>query len=264
MPYPDGPLKTRAVVKPGVYTLIPPEGRVFNVIPGIKDCQTTILCSPKIGASFVMYVGTALPGGGTTMTYGKEDGIESFIWVMDGDGKLELKVGGESKTYGPGGYVYAPSGVGIDFKNTTDKPVRFILYKQRYVPHPDPKVGPHAVFGNTNDIEERIYDGMDNVFVRDLLPVDEAFDMNFHILTFLPGGCHPFIETHVQEHGAYIYEGQGMYRLDDDWVPVQAEDFMWMGPYCKQACYGTGLGRISYIYSKDCHRDVNLYPHTMK
>ena len=119
-----------------------------------------------------------------------------------------------------GGYAYAPAGVGISFRNGTDKPLRFLLYKQRYIPHPDPAMQPYAVFGNTNDIEERIYDNMENVFVRDLLPVDERFDMNMHILSFAPGGCHPFVETHVQEHGAYLYEGEGLYLLNDDWVPV--------------------------------------------
>ena len=114
------------------------------------------------------------------------------------------------------------------------------------------------LFGNTNDIEERIYDNMENVFVRDLLPVDERFDMNMHILSFAPGGCHPFVETHVQEHGAYLYEGEGLYLLNDDWVPVKAEDFIWMGAYCKQCCYGVGLTRLSYIYSKDCHRDAEI------
>ena len=118
--------------------------------------------------------------------------------------------------------------VGISFRNETDKPLRFLLYKQRYIPHPDPAMQPYAVFGNTNDIEERIYDNMENVFVRDLLPVDERFDMNMHILSFAPGGCHPFVETHVQEHGAYLYEGEGLYLLNDDWVPVKAEDFIWM------------------------------------
>lgn len=111
--------------------------------------------------------------------------------------------------------------MGISFRNGTDKPLCFLLYKQRYIPHPDPAMQPYAVFGNTNDIEERIYDNMENVFVRDLLPVDERFDMNMHILSFAPGGCHPFVETHVQEHGAYLYEGEGLYLLNDDWVPGQ-------------------------------------------
>ena len=142
--------------------------------------------------------------------------------------------------------------------SVTGRTSPFLLYKQRYIPHPDPAMQPYAVFGNTNDIEERIYDNMENVFVRDLLPVDERFDMNMHILSFAPGGCHPFVETHVQEHGAYLYEGEGLYLLNDDWVPVKAEDFIWMGAYCKQCCYGVGLTRLSYIYSKDCHRDAEI------
>ena len=62
----------------------------------------------------------------------------------------------------------------------------------------------------------------------------------------------------VQEHGAYLYEGEGLYLLNDDWVPVKAEDFIWMGAYCKQCCYGVGLTRLSYIYSKDCHRAAEI------
>ncbi|WP_245392078.1 (S)-ureidoglycine aminohydrolase [Pseudodesulfovibrio indicus] len=154
------------------------------------------------------------------------------------------------------GYVYAPPGKGVGFASAGDAPVRILLYKQRFVPHPDPEMRrPWMVTGSIRAIEERFYDNMENVFVRDLLPVDEAFDMNFHTLAFLPGGCHPFVETHVQEHGAYIYEGQGLYLLDEEWIPVQTEDFLWFAPYCKQACYGTGLTRMEYIYSKDCHRD---------
>ena len=205
MGYPSDLLSSRAVVKPGMYAIIPPEGRVFNVIPGIEGCRMTILCTPKMGAGFVQHIGTALPGGGTTMPYGASGLIETFIYVLDGEGSLTVTVGGRTEVMPQGGYAYAPAGVGISFRNETDKPLRFLLYKQRYIPHPDPAMQPYAVFGNTNDIEERIYDNMENVFVRDLLPVDEPFDMNMHILSFAPGGCHPFVETHVQEHGAYVF-----------------------------------------------------------
>ena len=82
--------------------------------------------------------------------------------------------------------------------------------------------------------------------------------MNFHILTFQPGGCHSFIETHVQEHGMYITSGEGVYRLGDDWIPVQREDFLWMGAFCQQCVYASGREPMSYIYSKDCNRDVEL------
>ncbi|MGD9215914.1 MAG: hypothetical protein PVJ84_13935 [Desulfobacteraceae bacterium] len=47
-------------------------------------------------------------------------------------------------------------------------------------------------------------------------------------------------------------------RLDETWIPVQAEDFIWFAPFCKQACYGTGLESMEYIYSKDCHRDETV------
>lgn len=258
MGYPSDILSSRAVVIPGMYAVIPPEGRVFNVIPGIENCQMTVLCTPKIGAGFVQSIGTALPQGGTTIPYGSDADTEAFIYHLDGEGALTVTVDGRTEVLEQGGYAYAPAGAGIHFTNATDKPLRFLLYKQIYIEHPDASKKPYAVFGNVNAIEERHYDDMENVYIRDLLPVDERFDMNMHILSFEPGGCHPFVETHVQEHGAYIYEGEGMYLLNDDWIPVKTEDFLWMAAYCKQCCYGIGRGRMSYIYSKDCHRDPEL------
>ena len=125
------------------------------------------------------------------------------------------------------------------------------------MPHPG-GLAPYAVFGNVNAIQWTDYDGMANVHIKDLLPVEEAFDMNMHILSFDPGTSHNIIETHVQEHGAYVYEGQGCYLLDEDWYLIQEEDVIWFGPYCKQASYAVGRGPFSYIYSKDCNRDVEI------
>lgn len=256
MGYPEGLLKTRAVIRPGEYAVIPPEGRVNNVIPGIENCRMTILASPKLGASFVQYIGTAQPGGGTSAPFAAEAGIESFIFVMDETGSLDVTVDGRTVILAPGGYAYAVPGGGLQFCNTGDAPVRFLLYKQRYIPCGD--LQPECVVGNVNDIPERIYDDMANVFVRDLLPTDIRFDMNMHTLSFEPAGCHPFVETHVQEHGAYLLEGEGIYLLGQDWIQVQQEDFIFFGPFVQQAVYATGRGRLTYIYSKDCNRDVEL------
>jgi (S)-ureidoglycine aminohydrolase len=259
MGYPKGNLVSRAVVKPGVYTVIPPEGRVLNVLPHFEGFSTTILASPKYGASFVFYVSRLDAGAKTTRTWCKEDGIESFIYFMDeekrGEGKVRVRVMGEEKTLSQGGYAYAPAGAGIDIANEGCG-VRVLLYKQRYVPVDGFEA--RTVWGNVNEIQERIYDDMENVFIQDLLPMDLGFDMNFHILSFEPAGCHPFIETHVQEHGAYILSGQGVYMLEEDYVQVQKEDFIWFGPFAKQAVYATGRERLSYIYSKDFNRDVKL------
>jgi len=256
MGYPEGLLKTRAVIRPGEYAVIPPEGRVNNVIPGIENCRMTILASPKMGASFVQYIGTAQPGGGTSAPFAAEGGIESFIYVMDAFGSLDVTVDGRTVSLTPGGYAYAVPGEGLQFRNAGDAPVRFLLYKQRYIPCGD--LQPECVVGNVNDIPERIYDDMANVFVRDLLPTDIRFDMNMHTLSFEPAGCHPFVETHVQEHGAYLLEGEGIYLLGQEWIQVQQEDFIFFGPFVQQAVYATGRGRLTYIYSKDCNRDVEL------
>lgn len=256
MGYPNGLLKTRAVIRPGEYAVIPPEGRVNNVIPCIKDCTMSIIASPKLGASFVQYIGTAMPGGGTVVPFAQEEQIESFIYVMDGEGTLVVTTEGKDYTLTPGGYVYAPPQSDLQFTNTSDKPVRFLLYKQRYISWQD--LRPTVVAGNTHDIKEVIYDGMENVFLRDLLPTDISFDMNMHTLSFEPAGSHPFVETHVQEHGAYILEGEGIYLLGEEWIQVQKEDFIFFGPYIQQAVYATGRGRLTYIYSKDCNRDVSI------
>jgi (S)-ureidoglycine aminohydrolase len=256
MSYPQGLLKTRAIIRAGEYAVIPPEGRVKNVIPGIQGCDMTILASPKLGASFVQYIGTAHPGGGTTKPFAEDEDIESFIFILDSEGGLDVSVNGETHTLLAGGYVYAAPDSDLSFKNVTSQPVRFLLYKQRYIPFDEQR--PQNVVGNINDIAEVEYDNMANVYVRDLLPTDVSFDMNMHTLSFEPAGSHPFVETHVQEHGAYIYEGEGIYLLGEQWIQVQKEDFIFFGPYTPQAVYATGRGRLTYIYSKDCNRDIEI------
>lgn len=252
MSYPKDLLSTRAVVKPGLWAVIPKTGLVNNVIPNIKGGKVSIVCSPKLGASFTQYVIEADKGCHTTEAFAAEERIESFIYVVDGT--VSISAGDKSAEYISGGYAYAPAGVGISFNVLSDT-AKILLYKQIYIPYKDLK--PYVVCGNINDVPFRIYDDMENVFVKDFLPTDDlAFDMNMHILSFEPGGCHPFVETHVQEHGAYILSGEGMYLMDDTWIGIKKEDFMWFGPFCPQCSYGVGREPFAYIYSKDCNRDV--------
>lgn len=254
MGYPTDLLATRAVVKPGLWAVIPKDGLVNNVIPNIRGCKVSIVASPKMGASFVQYVVEASKGGKTTEAFGAESGIETFLYVING--QVKVRIQDKSYDFTEGGYVYAPAGVGIDFE-VEGETAKLLLYKQVYVPYKELK--PYVVADNINDVAYRIYDGMQNVHIKDFLPIDDlAFDMNMHILSFEPGGCHPFVETHVQEHGAYILSGQGMYFMDEKWLGIKKDDFMWFGPYCPQCAYGVGTEDFAYIYSKDCNRDVKL------
>lgn len=254
MGYPNDILETRSVIKPGLYAVIPPEGLVNNVIPGIEGCKVSIVASPKMGASFVQYIVQAQPGGKTSRKFGAEKDVETFIYCIAGNGKII--VGGEEKEFTEGKYMYTPPGQGLEFENTAEEILSLLLYKQLYTPIEGKTA--RIVAGDVNQIEYRIYEDMENVYIKDLLPIDLGFDMNMHILSFAPGGCHPFVETHVQEHGAYVLAGEGVYLLDNKWMPIKKEDFIWFGPYVSQAAYGVGRENFTYIYSKDCNRDVSL------
>lgn len=252
MGYPNDVLSTRAIVEPGKYAILPETGLVNNVIPCIKNCRVSIVASPKMGASFVQYIITAEAGGYSTKHLAGEAGIESFLYCIEGS--VECTVGLENYTLTSGGYIFAPEDTGIKFK--CKEKAKFLFYKQRYIPLESEKA--YIYVGNVNDMEYEIYDDMENVFIKDLLPKELGFDMNMHILSFNPGGCHPFIETHVQEHGAYILSGEGMYFMENKWMPIKKDDFMWFGPYVAQGSYGVGREPFAYIYSKDCNRDVKL------
>ncbi len=254
MPYPNDLLSTRAVIKPNLYAVIPPEGLVINTLPYLNKCKASILCSPKIGASFVEYKVQMEPGGGTIYPFAKEEGIESFLYVLSGN--VSVIVDNEKKNLSEGGYVFAPPSMGMEFVNEDAVPASILLYKQKNI-HLEGRES-WVVWGNVNNIEYKHYDQMENVLIKDLLPSDFAFDMNMHILSFLPGGCHPIVETHVQEHGAFVLNGKGMYMLDDKWMGIKREDFIWFGPYVPQCAYGVGREPFTYIYSKDCNRDVQL------
>lgn len=249
-------LQTRSIIKKDNYAVIEPDGIVKNTIPGFKGCEITILASPKLGASFVDYLVAAEPGGGNKKGFGCA-GEEIFFYVFEGTVKVWNEK--ESAEVTDGGYIFCPEGTRLYFENIGDKKARCFLYKRLY----DRIKGfeAYTVIGNINDVDWMDYEGMNDVLVKDFLPaaVDPGFDMNFHILAFKPGACHGYIETHVQEHGAYIYSGEGMYILDNDWIPVKKGDYLFMSAYCPQASYAVGRGDMfAYIYSKDCNRDIRL------
>lgn len=141
--------------------------------------------------------------------------------------------------------------------NAQEEDTEFFLYKKRYQPLEG--YSAHKVVGNVNEMEPIEYEGMKDVLLWDFLPKDLGFDMNFHILSFEPGASHGYIETHYQEHGAYLLSGKGMYNLDNDWLPVEKGDYIFMSAYVHQAAYAVGRKEpLKYVYSKDCNRDPEI------
>lgn len=249
-------LSTRSIIKKNRYVLLEPDGLVKNIIPGFENCDISILGSPAMGASFVDYMVTAKEGGKNLAGFagGK---LEVFFYVLEGS--VTVWNDDEKVTLTKGGYIFSPAGKKIYFENNEKENAKIYLYKRIYSPLEGKEA--YTVIGNVKDIPWVDYEGMKDVLVKDFLPAatDLAFDMNMHILLFKMGTSHGYIETHVQEHGAYVYEGKGMYILDGDWIPVQKGDYMFMDSYCPQASYGVGRDEdFAYIYSKDCNRDIEL------
>ena len=89
-------------------------------------------------------------------------------------------------------------------------------------------------------------------------PGDLRHDMHVNIVTFQPGGCIPFAETHVMEHGLYVLQGTAEYLLNKDWVSVGPGDFMWLRAFCPQACIATGTEPFRYLLYKDVNRHPAL------
>ena len=89
-------------------------------------------------------------------------------------------------------------------------------------------------------------------------PADMRHDMHVNIVTLEPGAVIPFAETHVMEHGLYVLEGKAVYRLNQDWVEVEAGDYMWLRAFCPQACYAGGPTRFRYLLYKDVNRHATL------
>ncbi|MGY3777940.1 (S)-ureidoglycine aminohydrolase [Isobaculum melis] len=252
--YREDLLASRSIIRRGNFALIPPDGLVKNTVPGFEDCDLSILSSPKLGATFVDYLVTMLPNGRNTLGFG-EEGVETFVYVLDG--KVKISDGETEYVHTSGGYVYLPADKKMYLENINGANSELFLYKKRYE-----AIEGHTarnISGNTNDITPEEYEGMSDVLLTDLLPKDLGFDMNFHILSFKPGASHGYIETHVQEHGAYMLSGAGVYVLDNEWIPIEKGDYLFMGAYVPQATYAVGRGEsFSYLYSKDCNRDAQI------
>jgi len=255
--YRDELLQTRSVIKKENWVLLEPDGLVKNAIPGYVNCDVTILGSPAMGASFADYLVTAHAGGRKDGIGG--EGIETFLYVVEGE--ITVKNADKEADLTQGGYIYSPEDKPVSFENKGDKDAKLYLYRRRY----EKVEGYHAytVVGNANELEWIAYEGMENCYIQNFLPTDDfGFDMNMHILKFHIGASHGYIETHVQEHGMLFLTGKAMYRLGEDWVPLKKGDYVFMDAYTPQACYAVGdEGReevLTYIYSKDCNRDVAL------
>ena len=146
------------------------------------------------------------------------------------------------------------------FRNDSTAPIRFHWVRKAFKPVEglDP---PPAVFTHEDECALHAMPDTDGKWgtTRFLDPEDVRYDFHLNIVSFEPGAIIPFMETHIMEHGLYVLEGKAVYRLNSDWVEVEAGDFMWLRSFCPQACYAGGPGRFRYLLYKDVNRHMTLW-----
>jgi (S)-ureidoglycine aminohydrolase len=229
------------------HALLTPHNHVNSSVPGITGATTIVLINAAMGAKFAQLLVTFQAGGRASLPGGDD---QTFGYVVTGGGALV--VGQEKARVGAGGYFYAPAGQ--PWSLTAPKPgTQVVLFQKKYTVLAGTPA-PRAIIGDAAKVAGGPFLGDPAANLQVLLPDAPAFDMAVNIFAYQPGGHLPFVEVHVMEHGLLMLGGQGVYRLEDSWYPVQAGDVIWMGPYCPQWFVAMGKTPASYLYYKDVNR----------
>ena len=258
-------LTDRAVVK-DAYTVIP-KGVLRDIVtsnlPGWNRTRAWILARPIAGfaTTFSQLIVEVAPGGGSARPEA-EAGVEGVIFLTKG--ALTLTLDGDIHHLAPGGYAYLAAGSNWKISNDAGSSggdggtAAFQWIRKAYEPLDG--FTAQSFVTRDQDVEPRPMPGTNGTWAttRFVDPDDLAHDMHVNIVSFQPGASIPFAETHVMEHGLFVLEGKAVYRLNDDWVEVEAGDFLWLRAFCPQACYAGGPGRFRYLLYKDVNRQIRL------
>ncbi|MBC7158082.1 MAG: (S)-ureidoglycine aminohydrolase [Rhodobacteraceae bacterium] len=229
-----------------------------SLLPGWRGTRAWLLARPLSGfAETFSWSLLEIAAHGGSDTPEPDPAAEAVLYVTEG--ALWLGLDGHEHELGAGGYAYLPAGVNWQAHNGGPAPVRAHWIRKRW--EPAPGLTPPPAF--VTDVAGVAPTGMPDTAgrwatTRFVDPEDLAHDMHVNLVSFQPGGVIPFEETHVMEHGIYILEGKAAYRLNRDWVEVEAGDFLWLRAFCPQACYAAGPGPFRYLLYKDVNRHPRL------
>ncbi|WP_111413697.1 bifunctional allantoicase/(S)-ureidoglycine aminohydrolase [Billgrantia lactosivorans] len=231
---------------------------VTSNLPFWEETRLWVLARPLSGfaETFSQYIMEVSPGGGSERPE-LDPAAEGVLFVVEGE--MTLTIAGERHEMTPGGYAFLPPGCHWQLRNESRAPVRFHWVRKAYEFVEGIEV-PEAFVTNENDIAPSEMPDTEGRWAttRFVDPGDVRHDMHVNIVTFQPGGVIPFDETHVMEHGLYVLEGKAVYHLNQEWVEVEAGDFMWLRAFCPQACYAGGPGPFRYLLYKDVNRHAAL------
>jgi len=260
LPAQDKIMTNRAVLK-NAYAIIP-KGVMTDIVtsylPNWNGARFWVIARPLTGfaETFSHYIAEVAPKGGSTAPEA-DPTAESVLFVVGGT--LELTIEGKPHVLNKGGYAFLPPHCNWTLKNTSDKTTSFHWIRKRY--HAADGVDtPVAFVTSDQEIPPTAMPDTNGAWAttRFVDPADLRHDMHVTIVTFQPGGSIPFAETHVMEHGLYVLQGKAVYHLNQDWVEVEAGDYMWLRAFCPQACVAAGPEPFRYLLYKDVNRHMSL------
>ncbi|KHQ54773.1 bifunctional allantoicase/(S)-ureidoglycine aminohydrolase [Mameliella alba] len=258
---PQEQIMTDRAVFTDAYAVIP-KGTMRDIVtsflPFWEDTRLWVLSRPLSGfaETFSQYIMEVAPGGGSDRPE-TDPGAEAVLFVVEGAGTLTID--GTAHALEPGSFAFLPPATDWTLRNTGDALLKFHWIRKAYEAV-EGLPAPEAFVTNEKDITPAAMPGTDGKWAttRFVDQTDLRHDMHVTVVTFEPGGVIPFAETHVMEHGLYVLEGKAVYRLNSDWVEVEAGDYMWLRAFCPQACYAGGPGRFRYLLYKDVNRHMPL------
>jgi len=254
-------LTGRAVFTPA-YAFIP-RGVMSDIVtsqlPNWDDTRLWVLSRPMSGFSetFSHYIMEVAPQGGSAQPEA-DAAAQSALFVLEGH--LVLTVEGQQHDLVPGSFAYIPAGANWQIRNRHSGAARFNWIRKIW----QPAAGvdkPPFLLTHDSDVHPRAMPDTNGSWAttRFVDVNDMRHDMHITIVTFQPGGIIPFMETHVMEHGLYVLQGKGVYKLNEDWIEVEAGDYMWLRAFCPQACYAAGNEPFRYLLYKDVNRHADLH-----
>lgn len=230
------------------HALISADSHERVTLPHWPGCGLVHLITPALGAEFALFVVTAEAD---AQIGPPETGVERF--VLRRQGSVAAEIGdAAAESLGEEGYAFLPAGCPHRLLLAQGAVVLVLERLYRTLSSAPP---PAPVLNAIPTHKAQPMKGDDRLMLQKLLPEEAGFDMEINVMDFAPGASLPYVETHFMEHGLVLLNGGGIYRLEDEWYPVEADDAIWMGPYCPQWFGAIGRGNARYLIYKNWNRD---------
>ncbi len=258
---PQNKVSTDRSIFTTAYAFIPKKAMtdiVTSRLPHWQGERAWIIARPMSGfaETFAQYIVELSPKGGSQNPE-PDAQAEAVIFIVAGE--ISLTIDKKHHNMQSGGYAYLPAGCDWSIENQSDTTATFHWIRKSYEDvHGIDR--PEAFVTSDAETEPDMMPGSDGKWstTRFVQVDDMRHDMHVNIVNFLPDGVIPFDETHVMEHGLYVLEGKADYRINQDWIEVEAGDFMWLRAFCPQSCIARGDRPFRYLLYKDVNRHPKL------